>query len=298
MVAQAGGAVAARARAGRQVKPGRSLFYRAARVVMYLFLVTWAVMTLFPFIFVVLTSFKTPIEFLGNPFGLPEIWRFKNYVTAFVQGSVATYTLNSVFVVIVSTAMAIFLSATCAFAISRFKFRLKAVVWGYVLVGFLVNSYVLLMPLMILIRKMGLYNSLWTLSLVYATLAIPFNVFFFAAYMETIPRELEEAAVMDGANMWKVFWSVIMPISKPAAFTLTTFHVLYAWSDYVIALLLLDFGHSTLPVGVATVAMGKMQQNYGAYSALLVMTSIPAILFFVALQRYVVKGVTAGAVKM
>jgi raffinose/stachyose/melibiose transport system permease protein len=142
MVAQAGEAVAARARAGRQVKPGRSLFYRAARVVMYLFLVTWAVMTLFPFIFVVLTSFKTPIEFLGNPFGLPKVWRFKNYVTAFVRGSVATYTLNSVFVVIVSTAMAIFLSATCAFAISRFKFRLKAVVWGYVLVGFLVNSYV------------------------------------------------------------------------------------------------------------------------------------------------------------
>jgi raffinose/stachyose/melibiose transport system permease protein len=127
---------------GRRVSTGRSLFYRAARVVMYVFLAAWAVMTLYPFLFVLLTSFKTPVEFLGNPFGLPEIWRFKNYVTAYVQGSVATYTLNSVFVVIVSTAMAIFLSATCAFAISRFKFRLKAVVWGYVLVGFLVNSYV------------------------------------------------------------------------------------------------------------------------------------------------------------
>jgi raffinose/stachyose/melibiose transport system permease protein len=246
----------------------------------------------------VLTSFKTPVEFLGNPFGLPEIWRSNNYVTAYVQGSVATYTLNSVFVVIVSTAMAIFLSSTCAFAISRFRFRLRPVVWSYILVGFLVNSYVLLMPLMILIRKINLDDSLWTLSLVYATLAVPFNVFFFAAYMETIPRELEEAAVMDGANMWKVFWSVIMPISKPAVVTLTTFHVLYAWGEYVIALLLLEFAHSTLPVGVATVAAGKMAQNYGAYSALLVMTSIPAILFFVALQRYVVKGVTAGALKM
>jgi len=280
------------------VSTDQSLFYRVVRVVMYLLLVGWAVATLYPFIFVVLTSFKAPVEFLGNPFGLPETWRFKNYVTAYVQGSVATYTLNSVFVVIVSTAMTIFLSATCAFPISRFRFRLRPLVWSYILVGFLVNSYVLLMPLMILIRRINLDDSLWMLSLVYATLGVPFNVFFFAAYMETIPRELEEAAVMDGANMWRVFWSVIMPISTPAVVTLTTFHALYAWGEYVIALLLLEFAHSTLPVGVAIVAAGQMQQNYGVYSALLIMTSIPAILFFVALQRYVVKGATAGAVKM
>jgi raffinose/stachyose/melibiose transport system permease protein len=265
---------------------------------MYLFLVAWAVITLYPFLFVLLTSFKAPVEFLDNPFGLPKIWRFKNYVIAYVQGSVATYTLNSVFVVIVSTAMAMFLSATSAFAVSRFRFRLRGVIWAYILIGFLVNNYVLLMPLMILIRRIGIYDSLWALSLVYATLALPFNVFFFAAYMETIPRELEEAAVMDGANMWKVFWSVIMPVSKPAVVTLTTFHALYAWGEYVIALLLLEFAHSTLPVGVATVAAGKIIANYGSYCALLIMTSIPAILFFIALQRYVVKGVTAGAVKM
>jgi raffinose/stachyose/melibiose transport system permease protein len=298
MAKQAGRAVAARSHMGRQVSTGRSSFHRTARVVMYLLLAAWAAVTLFPFIFVVLTSFKTPYEFLGNAFGLPETWRFQNYVTAFVRGSVATYTLNSVFVVIVSTAMAMFLSATCAFAISRFRFRLRPAVWGYILVGFLVNNFVLLMPLMLLIRRIGVYDNLWMLSLVYATLSVPFNVFFFAAYMETIPRELEEAAVMDGASMWKVFWRVIIPISKPVVVTLTTFHALYAWSEYVIALLLLDIGHSTLPVGVATVAAGQLMQNYGAYSALLVMTSIPAILFFVALQHHVVKGVTAGAVKM
>lgn len=277
---------------------GRLFLYTTVRVVVYLFLVAWAVATLYPFVFVVLASFKTPIEFLGNPFGLPEVWRFKNYVTAYVQGSVATYTLNSVFVVIVSTVMAMWLSATCAFAVSRFRFRLRPIIWGYILVGFLVNSYVLLMPLMILVRRVGMYDSLWTLSLIYASLGIPFNVFFFAAYMETIPRELEEAAVMDGASIWKVFWSVILPISKPAVVTLTTFHALYAWGEYVVALLLLELKHSTLPVGVATVAMGKMGQNYGAYCALLIMTTIPAILFFIVLQRYVVKGVTAGALKM
>jgi ABC-type glycerol-3-phosphate transport system permease component len=207
------------------------------------------------------------------------------------------YFVNSLIVTVGSTILVLALSSTSAFALARFEFRLKGLVWGYILFGFLIPHSILLIPLAIFTREIGLYNSLPGLALVYAAVGIPWNVFFLRAFMETIPRELEEAAVIDGAGMWDVFRDVILPLSTPALATMATFHVLSAWSEYILALVLTGPTESrTLPVGVSLLE-GHFTSNEPGVAAGMVITIVPAVLAFVFLQRYVVKGLTAGALK-
>ncbi len=161
--------------------------------------------------------------------------------------------------------------------------------------GFMIPETIRLLPLAIFTRKLGLYDNLFGLSLVYAATGVPWNTFFLSAFMETIPQELEEAAIIDGASMWRVFWSVILPLSRPAVATLATFHALSSWNEFVMALMLTASPDKrTLPVGMAFL-IGSFYANYPALAAAIIMSLIPSILFFLILQRYVIKGLSAGA---
>ena len=270
---------------------------RPARILLYLLLIAWATVTTAPFVWMLLNSLKYPYNLYRNPFGFPKELYFQNYVIAWVQAHMGRFSLNSLLVTIVSTALAMFIAATCAFVLSRFSFRLKGLIWAYILLGFLMPDTVRLVPLAVFTRKVGLYDSLLGLALLYAAHGLPWNAFFLASFMETIPRELEEAAVMDGAGMWRVFWSIILPVSQPAVVTMATFHVLYCWNEFVLALLMTaSQATRTLPVGVRFL-MGQFYSNETALMAALVIAVVPAVVFFLFLQRYVVKGMIAGSLK-
>lgn len=279
-----------------RVAPRRFRF-KPGRVVLYLVLSAWAAITVAPFIWMLLNSLKYPYNLYRNPFGFPKELYFKNYVVAWVQAHMGRFSLNSLLVTVVSTVVAMLIAATCGFALGRFSFRLKGLIWAYVLLGFLMPDTVRLLPLAIFTRKVGLYDSLLGLAVIYAARGLPWNTFFLASFMETIPRELEEAAVMDGAGMGRVFWNIILPISQPAIVTMATFHVLYCWNEFVLALLLTGSQATrTLPVGVRFL-MGEFYSNETALMAALVIAIIPAAIFFLFLQRYVVKGMIAGSLK-
>jgi len=266
-----------------------------SRVVLYAGLVGWAAVTTYPFIWLVLTSLKYPYEVFENPLGLPRDWVFKNYVTAWEQADVGRLAQNSLYVAVISTVLAMFVAATTSFALSRFDFRLRSPVFGYIMFGFMVPGSVLLVPLAVFTRKLGLYDSLLGLTIVYAAIGVPWNTFFLSAFMERIPRELEEAAIMDGAGMWRVFWSVILPLSRPGLVTLATLHVLSSWNEFILALLLtISPGNRTLPVGMSLL-IAQFYANYPALAAAVVMSLVPSVLFFLLLQRYVVEGLAAGA---
>jgi raffinose/stachyose/melibiose transport system permease protein len=161
--------------------------------------------------------------------------------------------------------------------------------------GFMVPGSVLLVPLAVFTRRIGLYDSLLGLAVVYAAIGVPWNTFFLSAFMATIPRELEEAAVIDGAGMWRVFWSVILPLSRPGLVTLATLHVLSSWNEFILALLLtISQENRTLPVGMSLL-IAQFYANYPALAAAVVMSLVPSVLFFLLLQRYVVEGLAAGA---
>lgn len=281
-------------RIARRAVPWRR---HSIQLVVHTSLIIWAIICVYPMIWLAITSLKYTPELFQAPFALPSHWVWSNYRSAWVDAEMGHYFLNSLTVTIVSTIIVLFLGSTCGFVLARFDFRLKGVVWGYILFGFLVPYSLLLIPLDIFTRTLGIYNTVLGLALVYAALGVPFHTFFLRAFMETIPKELEEAAVVDGAGMWTVYWRVICPLSKPALTTMATFNILYAWSEFILALVLTGTGASrTLPVGVSML-QSFFVNNYPQVSAGMVITLIPAILAFAFLQRFVVAGLTAGAIK-
>jgi raffinose/stachyose/melibiose transport system permease protein len=254
-------------------------------------------MCIFPLVWILLTSLKSTPELYQDPFGIPQAWKWSNYVDAWVFAQMGTYFLNSIFITLLSTVLVLFISSTFAFALARFDFRFKGLIWAYVLFGFLIPHSLLLIPLAIFTRTLGIYNSLWGLAMIYAAVGIPWNTFFLRAFMETIPKELEEAAVLDGAGMWGVYRHVIIPLSMPALATMATFHILSSWSEYILALVLTGTTASrTLPVGISLLE-GHFTSNEPGVAAGMVITIIPAVIAFIFLQRYVIKGITAGALK-
>lgn len=260
-------------------------------------LILWGLLCIFPLVWILLTSLKSTPELYRDPFGIPQAWKWSNYVDAWVFAKMGNYFLNSVFITLLSTVLVLFLSSTFAFALARFDFKVKGPVWAYVLFGFLIPHSILLVPLAIFTRTLGIYNRLEGLAIIYAAVGIPWNTFFLRAFIETIPKELEEAAILDGAGMWGVFWHVIIPLSQPALATMATFHVLASWSEYILALVLTGTTASrTLPVGISLLE-GHFTSNEPGVAAGMVITIVPAVVAFAFLQRYVIKGITAGAIK-
>lgn len=269
-----------------------------AQVLVHGGLIIWAVLSLYPVVWVILTSLKYQAELYQNPFALPATLVWSNFRAAWLDANMSRYFVNSGVVTLVSTVALLFLASMCAFALSRFTFRFKGVVWAYTLFGFLIPATLMLLPLGQLTRTLGLYNNIFGLALVYAAAGIPFNTFFLRAYMETIPHELEEAAIIDGAGMWMVYWRVILPLARPALTTMATFSMLYSWSEFIFALILTGGSDAarTLPVGISLIAT-TYSSNEPTVAAAMVISLIPAVVLFAFLQRYVVQGLTAGALK-
>jgi raffinose/stachyose/melibiose transport system permease protein len=270
---------------------------RVVQFALHIGLALWAFLAIYPLIWIGITSLKVPSELYEDPFGLPQFWEWSNYEEAWVHAQMGRYFLNSVVVTLGSTVLVLILSSTTAFALARFDFRFKGLIWAYILFGFLIPPSILLIPLAIFTRDLGIYDSMMGLILVYAAVGIPWNVFFLRAFMESIPRELEEAAILDGAGMIGVFRDVVLPLSAPALATMATFHVLASWSEYILALVLTGSTESrTLPVGISLLE-GHFRSNEPGVAAGMMITIIPAVIAFIFLQRFVVKGLTAGALK-
>jgi raffinose/stachyose/melibiose transport system permease protein len=282
--------------ARRVLAPGR-LRRQVGQVVLHAGLFVWAFLAVYPLVWILLTSLKFTPELYADPFGLPLNWKWSNYSEAWVHAHMGTYFLNSLAVTAGSTILVLFLSSTTAFVLARFDFPFKGLLWAYILFGFLIPHSLMLIPLAIFTRTLGLYDSLAGLALVYAAVGLPWNVFFLRAFMESIPTELEEAAVMDGAGMWTVYRHVILPLSTPALATMATFHILSAWSEYILALVLTgDTASRTLPVGISLLE-GHFTSNEPGVAAGMIITIVPAVIAYAFLQRFLIKGLTAGAIK-
>jgi raffinose/stachyose/melibiose transport system permease protein len=271
--------------------------HQATQALIHGGLIIWGLLSLYPMVWIIFTSLKYQSELYQNPFALPANWVWSNYQDAWIDAGIGQFFLNSFIVTVVSTILVLFLGSTCGFVLARFEFRLKGLAWAYILFGFLIPATLMLIPLDIVTRTLGLYDSVLGLSLVYAAAGVPFHTFFLRAYMETIPRELEEAAVADGAGMWAVYWRVMCPLARPALTTMGTFNVLFAWSEFVFALFLTGTNAArTIPVGVSLLRSTFLSNDPGI-SAGMVISLVPAVLAFAFLQRYVVQGLTAGALK-
>jgi arabinogalactan oligomer/maltooligosaccharide transport system permease protein len=207
------------------------------------------------------------------------------------------HALNSVIVALATTVLGVVLSCTAAYALSRFRFPGRKAGLTTFLVVQMFPATLLLLPLYVILDKLGLLNSLVGLVLVYATTAIPFCVWTLKGYFDTLPRELEEAARIDGASPWMIFRRIILPLARPGIAVTALFSFMTAWNEFIMAsTFMTDESKYTLPVLIQS-SVGQFSSDWGLFAAGAVVTSIPVMIAFYVLQKYLVGGLTAGAVK-
>jgi ABC-type glycerol-3-phosphate transport system permease component len=217
-------------------------------------------------------------------------------VEAWTTGSFGRFFFNSAFVTIPSVAGIVFVSALAAYAFARFKFRGSSVLFYLILVGIMVPPQAIVIPAFLLVSRLGLINNFAALFLTYLSWC-PVGMFILHAFFKSLPEELLDAARVDGAGSFRVFWQIAVPLAKPALATVAIFYFVWVWNDFLYPLLYLqDATKSTVPLGLM-LFRGQYQTNWGLQTAALSIASFVPLAFYMLFQDKFVKGMTAGALK-
>lgn len=264
----------------------------------YTLLIIGAVITVFPFFYMVSTSLKGPVYvFEYPPRFIPTEVTMHNFVAAWTSKRFDRYFLNSALVTVSTTLLVVLLSSMMAFAFARFNFVFKRPLYYSIMIFMMMPAMTLIVPQFMLASRLNLLDSLSGLVVVYVALNLPLNTFLLKGFLEEVPRELEEAARIDGASSWDIYWRIMLPLSKPALATAAIFSSLGAWDEYVWALTVLnDPTKRTLPVGIAAFH-GVFYSDWGLVFAASLIAIVPIITLFIILQRYFIKGIITGAIE-
>lgn len=228
---------------------------------------------------------------------IPENWTFDSYIELFTEQPFLRWLWNSLLVSVAVTGLGVTLASMGGYAFSRFRFVGRQTMMLSILTTQMFPATMLLLPLYIMIAKLGLINTFWGLSIFYVSTALPFCIWQMKGFYDTIPVSLEEAAKIDGCSQLQAFTKVILPIAKPGLVITALFSFMTAWSEYIVAAQVLqDREMFTLPLGIKSF-QASMSTQWGLYAAASILVSIPVVLVFMVLSRYLVSGLTLGAVK-
>ena len=263
----------------------------------HLFLISFSLLTLFPLLWVIKMAFRPSQTFVTSLNPLPEELSFQNFIEIIEAPFFWEQMFNSVLISGVTTLLGVFLACTAAYAFSRFRFPGRRAGLSAVLVTQMFPGVMMMIPLYQLLDWLKLLDSWLGLMLVYSTTAIPFCVFMLKGYFDTIPRDLEESALMDGAGQFTIFWRIILPLSRPAIAVTALFSFMTAWNEYILAATFMsDESAYTLPVRLQHY-VGDYTTEWGHFAAGALLVSVPVMGLFFALQKHLVGGLTAGSVK-
>jgi raffinose/stachyose/melibiose transport system permease protein len=282
-------------------RPGRGLFagHPARAAARHALLILACVVSVYPLLWMVFGSLKSNGNFYSGIWGPPSHPLWSNFSGAWSEGGLGGYLLNSVIVTASTVVLVCVLGYLLAYAVARMKMRGGNVILGIFAVSLFVPVQLLLIPLFVLESDIHLFNSYWSLVLPYAAGALPFTVIFLSAYLRSIPREIDEAAVIDGCKNLRLLWHVMVPLSRPAFATVVIFTFLNSWNEFLLALTLIQTdARRTLPVGLLNFSQSFGMTNYPYMFAALTISAVPIIAVFVAFQKKFIGGLTAGAVKM
>lgn len=249
-----------------------------------------------PFFFMVNTSLKSQFEFLQSPWSIPTSLYLDNFISIF-QSSFATYFVNSIIISLTSVILVVIFASLVSYPLARIKFKLSQPVYLLFLVGMMIPVHSTLIPIFVLTQKIGLYNNLWGLLGPYIAFALPVSIVIFVQFMKEIPNELVEAARIDGAGHFGIFWRVLFPLLTPAVSTVFIYNFIHTWNEFIFALVLVQSDKSmTLPLGLREF-YGEFSVDIPAMMAALTLASLPLLLVYFVAQRRVVEGLAAGSVK-
>lgn len=269
------------------------------KTTMYIGMILITLLVVFPFIWMVILSLKTNSEIMSSPLSLPKSLNFDNYKNALETLDYLRLYSNTFFVCIISVVVEVIITFLSSFVLSRMVFQNKKIpkfIYEFLIMGLSISSFILLFPVYKINVAMGLRGKL-ALIFPYIATSISFNTLLLVGYLKSLPTEIDEAAVIDGCNIWNLMLKVILPMTKPVIATIVIFNVLYIWNEFPFASVMLrDVSDYTLSMG-ASFFKGNYTVDYGGIVASSIMIIIPELIFYGIFQKNIVEGMTAGAVK-
>ncbi len=261
------------------------------------FLLVFLAVAVLPLLWLLLNSFKTNLELQVSPFGLPAKFNFDNYRNAMALASLPKLFLNSVIVAIGTVALNVLVTSMAGFVLSREVFKGKQAIHTLLTAGILIPILAFMVPYFTLVTRLGLYDKLITLILVYAAINIPVSIFLITSFMNSIPRELEEAAIIDGCGFVQRFTKIIFPLARSGIVTAGTFCFIYAWNEFIMAMLLTSsLSARTIQLGIRFFTSQFISDYTGMFAAI-VLSIVPSVVIYTLLHDRIISGLTAGAVK-
>lgn len=268
---------------------------KIANFIFKTFLWIYAMISLYPLLWMLFYSFKNNEEiFVSNPFGFPTVLRVGNYIKAWTQYNVPQYFINSLIVAIATVSLTISCALLFSYATSRMQWKGSQFARIYMALGMFIPVQAVLIPVAKIVKEMNLMGNYASLILPYTALNLSFATLVFYGFFKGIPIELEEAACIDGANIYQTFFKIIIPVVKPAIATLVIFTFLTSWNEFLLAnVLIVDAKLRTLPLGVLFF-QGQFTTDWGAMGATMVIASIPTVFVYILFSEQVEKALTVG----
>lgn len=272
--------------------------FTPGKVIMWTILIIFAVIQIFPLVWLLDFSFASNNEmFTKGLLIIPEKIRWDNYVKAFVDGHFLLYLKNSVLINVLAVLLVLIISVMMAFACTRMHWKLSGTVRGIILLGMMIPIHATLLPNYIIYDKLKLTDTIWALLIPYVAFSLPQGLFLTSGFMESIPKEIEEAAVIDGCGIYKIIGIIMVPMLRTSLVTVSIMTFLNNWNEFMMASTYLSSPTwRTLPFSVLEFT-GIYASNYSVQFAVMALTAAPMVILYLFLNRYITEGVAMGAVK-
>lgn len=272
-------------------------FLRMGLIGQLLVVLLFTVIVLVPLLTAVFGGFKKNSELLLNPFAWPETWQTQNYMEVIVSDTFWRMLGNSVLVMVVTTIGVVVLSSMAAFVFARIDFRGRELLYNFFTIGLLFPAAVAILPLYLTVRDANLIDTYWGIILPQIAFGLPGTIVILRGFFVQIPSEIEEAAAIDGANLYQIFFQIMLPIMRPALSSVAVLTMVASWNAFFWPLLVVNSEKLfTLPLGIMQFST-QYSTDYGRVLAFVSISMIPAVAFYLAAERHIVSGLTAGALK-
>ncbi|BAM48035.1 carbohydrate ABC transporter permease [Amphibacillus xylanus] len=271
---------------------------RIGLTLLYVVLAIIAIVQIYPLVWLFFFSLKGNVEiFGGSPFALPEQWRWENYVRVWNDGNIGQYFFNSVFVTITAVILTVLLASFVTFAITRMRWKLSRFVLLLFMIGYMIPIHSTLVPLFQFYLRLDLIDHPLSIILSYTAYNLPLTIMILSGFYNSLSREIEEAAIMDGCSIHRLFFQITLPMTTPVMVTTVIINMIYNWNEFIFVNTFISSDrYKTLTVGIQNF-IGQYVTDWGAIGATLMISIIPILIAFFFLSNRIVEGLTAGAVK-
>ena len=277
--------------------PAKKVGKSIGKVICNGLLLVFSFSCIFPMVWILYSSFKTQAEFTQSSTALPQALNLKNYISVFTQTKLGMYMLNSARNTILSVLIIIVFSFLAGYVLSRYRFRGRSLIYNYFIMGMLIPVHALLVPMYVQLRQSGLTNHWYTLLFPYVAFGLPISIMLIESYIASIPKELEEAAAIDGCGFFRCLFQIVFPLAMPILSTVAIIQFFAVWNEFSFSLILVNSDTlRTVPVGL-TMFKSAYTVDYPRLMAGIMTTTLPVMILYFVFSKRIIEGMVAGAVK-